>query len=230
MIKVVFITGASRGIGLATVKKFSENGWSVAAFYNQTPGPKIKNVKWYQLEITSYESIKKAFDSAFKDLGRIDSFVNSAGIFGYKKMFEYDEETIDSVMAVNEKGAYLTTKEIMNKMAEGSIVYVSSTAAQLGSNDPVYAGTKGALLSLTKSMAKALAPKVRVNCIAPGVTRTEMTENMNQERLKQLIDMTLLKRIAEPEDMADAIYFLASDESKHITGTCLNVSGGYVLS
>lgn len=227
--KVAFITGASRGIGLATAKKFASHGWHVAGFYNQKKGPQIKNVQWYQLEITQYPSIKSSFRKAFADMGRLDFFVNCVGIFGYKSLAEYDEKLLDKIMAVNERGAYLCTKEVLDKIHEGSIVFISSTAAQVGSTDPVYAGTKSAMFGLTKSMAKALAPKVRVNCIAPGVTRSDMTKNMKPERLKQLIDMTLLKRPAEPEDIANSIYFLASDEAKHLTGVCLDINGGYVL-
>lgn len=229
MNKVVFIAGASRGIGLATAKKFASSGWHVAGFYHQNKGPQVKNIWWYQLEIASYSSIQSAFGKAFTDLGRVDCFVNCVGIFGYKNLAEYDEELLDKVIAVNERGAYLCTKEILGKIQEGSIIYISSTAAQIGSTDPVYAGTKSAMFGLTKSMAKALAPKIRVNCIAPGVTRSDMTKNMKPERLQQLIDMTLLKRAADPEDIANSIYFLASDEAKHITGACLDINGGYVL-
>jgi len=229
MEKVVFITGASRGIGLATVRKFSSNGWKVAAFYNQTKGEDIKNVSWYQLDISKYASIKESFDKAFNELGQIDDLVNCAGIFGYKDLVGYDEELIDKVIGVNEKGAYLCTKEVIGKMTEGSIINISSTAAQVGSSDPVYAGTKSAILGFTKSMAKALAPKIRVNCVAPGATNTDMMKNYKPERVQQLKDMTLLKRLAEPEDIADSIYFLASDEAKHITGICLDVNAGYVM-
>lgn len=229
MKKVVFITGASRGIGLATAKKFSSNGWSVVGFYNQSETPKIDNVEWYKLDISKYTDIKAVFNKAFEDFKKIDCLVNCAGIFGYKDLAGYDEDLIDKVISVNEKGTYLCTKEVLGKLTEGSIVNISSTAAQVGSSDPVYAGTKSAILGFTKSMAKALAPKVRVNCISPGATNTDMMKNYKPERVMQLKDMTLLKRLGEPEDIADAIYFLASDEAKHITGICLDVNGGYVL-
>lgn len=227
--KVVFVTGASRGIGFAAVKKFASNGWSVAGFYNQKEGPQTKNVKWYQLEISNYSNIKESFALAFKDFGKVDCLVNCAGIFGYKDLAGYDEELIDKVIGVNEKGTYLCTKEVLGKLVEGSIVNISSTAAQVGSSDPVYAGTKSAILGFTKSMAKALAPKIRVNCVSPGATNTDMMKNYKPERVQQLKELTLLKRLGEPEDIASAIYFLASDEAKHITGICLDVNGGYVL-
>jgi len=227
--KVVFITGASRGIGLATVSKFVANGWWVVGFYNQNQGPKIKNVSWYYLDVANYSSIIEAFTSAYKEFGRIDCLVNCAGIFGYKDLAGYDEELIDKIIAVNEKGTYLCTKEILDKMTDGSIANISSTAAQVGSTDPIYAASKAAILGFTKSMAKALAPKIRVNCVAPGAANTDMMKNYKPERVAQLRDLTLLKRLAEAEDVASAIYFLASDEAKHITGTCLDVNGGYVL-
>lgn len=221
---MVFITGASRGIGAATAKKFADNGWKVVGFYQNT---KIDG--YYQMDVADGESIKSAFDKAFSDCGRVDCLVNCAGVFGYKNLVEYDLETMMRVVRVNEVGTYLCTKYILEKMIVGNIVNVSSTAAQVGSSDPVYAGSKAAVLGFTKSMAKALAPKIRVNCVAPGVTESDMTKNMNQERLGQLVDMTLLKQVAMPEDVADGIYFLASDESKHITGACLDINGGYVL-
>lgn len=224
MDKVVFITGASRGIGAACVKKFSDNGWKVAGFYNKT---QTKN--YYQLDVAEPESIKKAFDKAFSDFGRVDCLVNCAGIFGYKSLVDYDWKLMEKVIHVNEVGTYWCTKEVLKFMQEGAIVNTSSTAAQIGSTDPVYAGTKAAVLGFTKAMAKALAPKIRVNCVAPGVTESDMTKNMNQERLDQLINMSLLKKVAKPEDVASGIYFLASEEAGHITGACLDINGGYVL-
>ena len=229
MNKTVFITGASRGIGLATVKKFLKKGWQVAAFYNQKPGPELQGCKWYKLEISDYESIKSSFTQAFNDYGNINGLVNCAGLFGYKGLLDYDLELMNKVIDVNEKGTYLAVKEIIGKMKEGTIVNISSTAAQVGSTDPIYAATKAAILAFTKSMAKALAPNIRVNCVAPGVTNSDMAKNMKPERLAQHKEMTLLKRIAEPEDIANTIYFLSSDESKHITGACIDVNGGYVL-
>lgn len=222
MDRVVFITGASRGIGLATAKKFADNGWKVAGFSNKTEG-------YYQMEMNDYNSIQKAIKQAAEDLGRVDCLVNCAGIFGYKDLRQYDVETMTKVMGVNEMGMYLVTKEVLNYMTEGSMVYIASTAAQVGSSDPVYAGTKSAVLGFVKSMAKALAPEIRVNCVSPGVTESDMTKNMNPERLKQLIDMTLLKKAAVPQDIANGIYFLASEEASHITGMCLDINGGYVL-
>lgn len=229
--KVVFITGASRGIGLATAQKFSKEGWNVAAFYKTNPGPEISNCKYYQVDVTKFAEIRAAFDKAFSEFGQIDCLVNNAGIFAYKRgLADFDEETIDNVIAVNEKAVYLCTKVALENMTAGSIVNVSSTVALVGGTDPIYSGTKAALLGFTKSMAKVVAPKIRVNAVAPSATNTDMMKNYNEERKKQLVELSLLKRMAEPEDIADGIYFLASDQAKHITGVCLNMSAGYALN
>ncbi|MBI2464719.1 SDR family oxidoreductase [Candidatus Shapirobacteria bacterium] len=230
MKKVVFITGASRGIGLATAKKFSGNGWSVAGFYRTKPGPEIENCKYYQMDMSDSKSISESFDRAFKDFGQIDCLVNNAGMFSYVKgLNNYDIETINKVVMVNEVGVYLCTKNVLDKMAEGTIINISSTVSHVGSSDPIYAGTKAALLGFTKSMARQLAPKIRVNAVAPGATNTDMMKNYNPERVAQLVEATLLKRMGEPEDIANAVYFLATDESAHITGICLDVCAGYVM-
>lgn len=229
MEKVVFITGASGGIGAACVKKFAKEGWKVAGFYNSKKIEDAANIKYYPMDISSFDSIEDAFRDAFNEYGRVDCLVNCAGIYGYKTLAQYDIETMENVVAVNELGTYITTKLIMEKMKKGSIVHVSSTAAQVGSSDPVYGGSKAAVLGFVKSMAKAAAPDIRVNCVAPGVTESEMTRNMNPDRLDQLINLSLLKKMGVPQDIANGIYFLASEDAGHITGACLDINGGYVL-
>ncbi|KKU55609.1 hypothetical protein A3H89_00045 [Candidatus Amesbacteria bacterium RIFCSPLOWO2_02_FULL_48_11] len=227
--KVVFITGASRGIGRATAEKFVKEGWQVAGFYTEKAVAESEGIKYYQVDVADWDSIKRGFGQAYEHFRRIDCLVNCAGIYGYKTLAQYDIETMEKVIGVNEMGTYLTGKWAAEKMVKGSMVFITSTAAQAGSSDPVYAGTKAAVQGFVKSMAKELAPNIRVNSVAPGVTNSGMTKQMNQERLAQLIEMSLLKKIARPEDIANGIYFLASDEASHITGACLDINGGYVL-
>jgi 3-oxoacyl-[acyl-carrier protein] reductase len=227
--KVVFITGASRGIGLATAKKFVSEGWEVAGFYTDKAVTDIEGVKYFQVNVADWDSIQKGFGQAWEYFKRIDCLVNCAGIYGYKTLAQYDIETMEKLIGVNEMGTYLTGKWVAEKMEKGSMVFITSTAAQVGSSDPVYAGTKAAVQGFVKSLAKALAPNIRVNGVAPGVTDSGMTKDMNPERLAQLIDMSLLKKVGQPEDIANGIYFLASDQASHITGACLDINGGYVL-
>lgn len=229
MNKVVFITGASRGIGLATALKFVSEGWQVAGFYNDTPGPLTEGVKWYQVDLKNASDIIPAFEKALADLGHIDCLVNNAGVMLYKKLSDYDSASMDEIMSVNEKGLYLFTKVALEHMKSGSIVNLSSTTAHVGSSDPLYAATKGAVLAFTKSMAKAAAPNIRVNAVAPGPTMTDMMKHHDPKRMEELKEQSLLKRIADPKEIAAGIYFLASDDAANITGACLDINAGYVL-
>lgn len=228
--KVVFITGASRGIGLATAKKFASSGWLVAGFYLNSSGPEIEGVTYFQLDISNLSLVKEAFKKAHDHFGRADCLVNNAGITMYKKsLTEYDEDSIDKMIGVNEKGMYFCSQVILEYMKEGSIINMSSSTAHVGGSDPLYTATKAAALGFTKSMAKSLAPSIRVNAVAPGATDTDMMRNYDEVRRNQLKEATLDKRLGEPEDVANAIYFLASNQAGHITGICLDVTGGYVM-
>lgn len=226
----MFITGASGGIGKAVAERFGKEGWKVAGFYRGNKEQDLENRKFYQMDVADPESINKAFEQAYSDLGKLDCLVNCAGIFGFKNLKEYDLETMEKVININEMGTYLCTKWATEKMTEGSIVNISSVAGETGSGtDPVYAGTKGAILAFTKSMAKALAPKIRVNAVASGIVDSKMGEARKWEDITELLANTLLKKMALPKDVADGIYFLASDQAAHITGICLDINGGYYL-
>jgi 3-oxoacyl-[acyl-carrier protein] reductase len=147
-----------------------------------------------------------------------------------KKLEDYTLEDMQQIVGVNEIGVYLCTKEVVSKMTSGTVVNVSSTAAFAGSFDSIYAATKGAVHSFTKSMAVELAPRIRVNCVAPGLTKTDMgLTGWKPEELEARTKGVPLGDIAEPQDVASGIYFLASDEARHITGACLDINGGYVL-
>lgn len=139
--KIVIITGGTGGIGSATAKKFEENGeWKVVVAGSG------------DVDVTNPESVEKFFAK----FNQIDCLVNCAGIFGNKTLSEYDLESINKVIAVNEIGTYLCTQAVLSRMTVGSIINISSVAGQVGSgSDPVYAATKGAILAFTKSMAKA---------------------------------------------------------------------------
>ncbi len=214
MDKIVIITGGTGGIGKVTAEKFTVEGWKVVAMSRN------------DADVTNPESIEKFFSQYPK----IDCLVNCAGIFGNKTLAEYDLESINKVIAVNEIGTYLCTQAALQKMISGSIVNISSVAGQVGSGaDPIYAATKGAILAFTKSMAKALAPKIRVNCVAPGVTDTGLLDARKWTDIAFDVDQTPLGKMASPADIANTIYFLASDEAAHITGATLDVNGGVLM-
>lgn len=210
----MIITGGTGGIGKVTAEKFTVEGWKVVAMSRN------------DADVTNPESIEKFFSQYPK----IDCLVNCAGIFGNKTLAEYDLESINKVIAVNEIGTYLCTQAALQKMISGSIVNISSVAGQVGSGaDPIYAATKGAILAFTKSMAKALAPKIRVNCVAPGVTDTGLLDARKWTDIAFDVDQTPLGKMASPADIANTIYFLASDEAAHITGATLDVNGGVLM-
>lgn len=213
--KVVIITGGTGGIGSATAKKFEESReWKVVVTGRE------------DMDITNPESV----DKFFSKYAQIDCLVNCAGIFGNKTLSEYDIESISKVVAVNEVGTYLCTQAVLAKMTSGSIINISSVAGQVGSgSDPIYAATKGAILAFTKSMAKALAPKIRVNCVAPGVTDTGLLDARKWTDIAFDVDQTPLGKMADPRDIANAIYFLTSDQAKHITGATIDVNGGVLM-
>jgi 3-oxoacyl-[acyl-carrier protein] reductase len=228
--QVVFITGASRGIGEACVKKFVGEGWRVAGFYKQSDVVDSEDVKYFQMDVENPDSIKEAFNRAYNEMGRIDCLVNNVGKFGESGLVNYTPEVMDFVYRVNERSTYLCTQAVLNWLKKGSVVNLSSTAGQVGSSDPVYAAAKAAVAAFTKSMAKALAPDVRVNCVAPGVVDTDMLRDYyDEEKMEKRRKEILLGEIAKPEYVASGIYFLASNEAKHITGACLDINGGYVL-
>lgn len=212
--KVVIITGGTGGIGKATAEKFVAEGWKVVAMSRE------------DADVTNPESVEKFFSK----YSQIDCLVNCAGIFGNKTLPEYDFESINKVIAVNETGTYLCTQAVLKIMTSGSIVNISSVAGQVGSgSDPIYAATKGAILAFSKSMAKALAPKIRVNCVAPGITDTGLLDARKWTDIAFDVDQTPLGRMADPADIANAIYFLASEDAKHITGTTIDVNGGVLM-
>ena len=226
----MFITGASRGIGKATAEKFLLEGWQVAGFNKQSRVENTQDSKYFLVDVASESGVKAAFETAFKEWGRVDCLVNCAGMLEGKYLEEYDEELMKKVVGVNEIGVYLCTKYALMYMKEGSIVSVSSTAGQVGSSDPVYAGTKAAVLAFTKSMAAKLAPMVRVNAVAPGLADTDLGRfGWSQGEFEKRADMIPLRKVASAEDIANGIYFLASDQARHITGACLDINGGYVL-
>jgi 3-oxoacyl-[acyl-carrier protein] reductase len=228
--RIAFITGASRGIGKATAEKFLQEGWNVAGFYQKNQPEEAPGVKYFQMDAENPESIKTSFEMAFLEMGGVRALVNCAGILEDRHLEEYDAETIHKVIAVNEVGVYWATRCILGKMDTGAIVNISSTAAQVGSTDPIYAASKGAIASFTKSMALVLAPKIRVNCVAPGIANTDMgKKGWTQEEFEKRAEKIPMRRIASPTDIANGIYFLASDQAGYITGACLDINGGYVL-
>ena len=243
--KTAIVTGASRGVGRATALRLAEAGANVVVNYLNA-SEKAENVVALcqelgaeaiavQGDVSEWKDAQNLAKQALEKFGRIDLLILNAGIWEGAPIEEMTEETWNRVMNTNLKAAWAMTKACvpaMKKQERGAIVLVSSTAGQRGeANFTNYAASKGGIISFTKALATELAPKIRVNCVAPGWIETAMVRPVfNNEAYKQsVINSIPLKRMAMTDDVALSICFLLSDWSRHITGEILNINGGAVL-
>ena len=243
--KTVVITGASRGVGCATAIRFSQAGANVVVNYlksEQDAGEVVKLCRRQgtkaiavQGDASRLEDAEKIRQSAIEAFGRVDILVVNAGIWKGAPVDEMSEELWDEVLDTNLKSGWAMSRAIVpeiKKQERGAIVLVSSTAGQRGeANYSNYAASKGGQISFTKALAMELAPKIRVNCVAPGWIETAMVRPVfeDAEYKEQVLNSIPLKRMAATDDIALAICFLASDWARHITGEILNINGGSVL-
>lgn len=238
--KVAVITGASRGIGMATAIMFAGEGAKVVVNYKNSRehAEKIvreigENALAVQADITKEKDVKKLCSTAVKAFGRIDILVNNAGEIIRPGDWTGDLDTWQRTLDANLTGSWLMIREIgqlMKHQGYGSVVNLTSTVGLLGVAPVMaYSCAKGAIVSLTKGMAKALAPEVRVNAVAPSNVMTDMTRGAGPELIERMKKTTLLQRIARPDELAKGILFLASDDASYITGHILVVDGGYSL-
>ena len=240
--KNAIVTGTARGIGHKIVEVFASNGANVwACARKQTPEMDIYckdlsekygvEVKPVYFELTDRNAMKDAFKSIMAEKKPIDVLVNNAGIT-YNALFQMsNEDKIKESFDINFTSPYLFSQyviKLMLRAGQGSVVNISSTAAIDGnSGRSIYGATKASVWCASKSMAEELGPKgIRVNCIAPGITQTDMLSSMTEEVINETVMATDSQRAGEPVDIANAALFLASDLSSYITGKILRVDGG----
>jgi 3-oxoacyl-[acyl-carrier protein] reductase len=239
--KVAIITGSSRGIGKATAILFAKEGARVVINCKEQTNEAQKVVSiigknkaiFIQADVSNKNGVKSLVSETIKKFGKIDILINNAGVIfregDWKSNINIWHKTID----LNLTSGWLMTKEvapIMMKSRSGSIVNVSSIYGFLGAASVLaYSSAKGGLITLTKALAKEFAPFIRVNAIAPGNVMTDMTKEAGDKVIKYFEKQTPLKRSAQPEEIAKAILFLASDDASFITGELLVVDGGYSL-
>ncbi len=233
--KIAIVTGASRGIGLEIAKLFTKEGAKVIGTYNHNKTD-IDGVDFYKLDVSNREEVKTFVDTIINKYNKIDILVNNAGITADALTKKMSDEMFDKVINTNLTGTYNITKligPIMQDNHSGSIINITSIVGIYGNIGQVnYAASKSGIIGMTHTWAKEFAMKdgnVRVNAIAPGYTMTEMLKTVPEELLDKFKSMTLLKRLAEPEDIANAALFLASDMASYITDEILNVNGGMKL-
>lgn len=239
MTKTIFVTGGSRGIGEAVVRRAA--GKYNVCFTYRSSEDKAKaleqelgalGVVSVYCDVKSAESVQKAVDFAKKRFGKIDVLVNNAGISRSGLLIDTSESDWDEVFAVNTKGVYLATRAVLPDMlsrGSGAVVNVSSIWGEVGGSFEVaYSASKAAVIGLTKALAKEVAPMgVRVNAVAPGAVDTDMMKCYTQDEIKAICDEIPLGRLARPEEIADAVLFLA--ESEYATGAVLHINGGWEM-
>ena len=242
--KTVLITGASRGIGKEIAIKFAENGYNVVINYNKSEAKaqdlakKLENMNVRYLlckaDVSNDEEVKNMFIEIQKVFGGVDVLVNNAGVGLSKILQETSSEEIQKVFGINAFGTINCSKAVVPYMISkkaGKIINISSIWGKVGASmETIYSASKGAVISFTLALAKELAPSnISVNCVCPGVIETEMLDCYSNEDKTELKINTPMQRLGSTKDIADAVYFLASDNASFITGQVLTVDGGFIL-
>lgn len=227
--KTVLVTGSASGIGLATARSFSAAGARVLGIDVQVDDEKFDT---YVTDLTEETDVISTVRAIAQSVGSVDILVNCAGIDGEKPLASLAITDFDKIFAVNVRGMVLVTREVLPLLQTGSrIINVSSELAFLGrAGMGSYCASKGAILSLTRSWARELAPKILVNAVAPGPIETPLLHwdtISADERAAELSNP--LGRIGKPEEVASVIRYLASDASSYITGQCISVDGGAAM-
>lgn len=243
--KTAIVTGASRGIGRATAIRLAEAGANTVVNYFQHRDDAEEVVKECErfgvravavrADVSKLEDARKLNEAALKEFGGVDIVVANAGIWEGEAVEKMSEELWDRVLDANLKGTWTVCRAAIPHFKAnggGAIVVVSSTAGQRGeAGYSNYAASKGGQISFTKALSNELAPKIRVNAVAPGWVDTNLNDPVfhDEEFVHRVVDGIPLKRVATADDVALSIVFLASDWSRHITGEVLNINGGAVL-
>lgn len=242
--KVALVTGGSRGIGRAIALKLAENGADVAINYagNTAAAEEVKaaieqmgrKALLIQCSVADTDGVQAMVNQVVKKLGRLDILVNNAGITRDGLLMRMKEADWDDVMNTNLKGVYNCSKAVMRTMMKqksGRIVNMASVVGEMGNAGQAnYAAAKAGVIGFTKSLAKEVASRgITVNAIAPGFIATDMTSVLSDDQKAEMARTIPLGRAGQPEDVANAVLFLASEGAAYITGQVLNVDGGMVM-
>lgn len=243
--KVAIITGGGSGIGETAARLFAREGAAVMlADINVAAARDVANsinsdggrAAYVETDVTTGASAEQMVHATLENFGRVDILFNNAGNEAFGTVIDTDEATWDKIFAVHVRGAFLCSKHAIPAMIDGkrggAVINVSSVAGLIGlMKMSAYCAAKGAIISLTRQMAVDFAPHgIRVNCIAPGTTMTPLGKRLIQNDTPEMLERRLsrypMHRFGEPEEIARAVLFLASDDSSYATGMCLTVDGG----
>ena len=240
--KVVIVTGGAAGIGLATARRFALEGCRVASWDVKDGEAQPGGGIFQKVDVTSTASVEGAVEEVAARLGAIYVLVNNAGILRDGQLVKYkdgalagvmSDEQFDAVIGVNLKGVFTCTRAVVPRMIQGGggVVLNASSVVGLYGNfgQTNYVATKAGVIGMTKVWARELGKyQIRVNAVAPGFIATEMVKQMPEKILQSMLGHTPLGRMGQPEDIANAYAWLASDQASFITGTVLSVDGGVV--
>ncbi|KAF0221678.1 MAG: 3-oxoacyl-acyl-carrier protein [Geobacteraceae bacterium] len=241
--KVAIVTGASRGIGRSIALALAANGARIVAVDVSLEGTEamVAEIREkggeavaVQGNVTVSADVERMIDSAVESFGRVDILVNNAGITRDALLLRMKDEEWDAVLNVNLKGAFLCSRaaaKVMSKQRYGRIINIASVVGQMGNSGQAnYCASKAGLMGLTKSNARELARRnVTVNAVAPGFIATDMTEALPEKVKQELLVQIPLERLGTADDIANAVLFLASEQSGYITGQVIGVNGGMYM-
>ena len=242
--KTAVVTGGSRGIGLAIATKLAQDGANIAILYvgDESEGIKAKEelsqygtkVEQYFCDVSDFEASQKVVEKVIEEFGGIDFLINNAGITRDKLILNMDEKDFDAVIGVNLKGTFNMIKHTYKHFMKKRFGRIVSTSSIVGLNGNAgqanYSASKAGIIGLTKSVAKELAGRgVTANAVAPGYIGTDMT-NVLSDKVKDAMKAQIpAKRIGTPEDVANVVAFLCSDEASYVTGEVIRVDGGLAM-
>ena len=241
MNKIVLITGGAGGIGSATAKKFAKQGYDIAINYysSEDKAVELKNsilseyqvgAEIYKADVSDESQVSDMIDRIKNDFGKVDVLVNNAGIVYDRDFEDITIEQFKKTLSVNVIGAFIVAREIRKIMPDGgAIINVSSTngTKTISPECLDYNISKIGLQSLTRDLAFQFRPSIRVNAVAIGWANTDMNKDLPDDYIKTELEKIYLGRFAEPEEIANAIYFLASDEASYVNGSILTIDAGY---
>jgi 3-oxoacyl-[acyl-carrier protein] reductase len=240
--KAALVTGASRGIGRAIALRLAQDGGSVVVNYSgsaeaaqrvvaeiEAAGGRAVAV---QADVSKPADVERLFDETVRHFGRLDILVNNAGVFFTKPLVEVGEAEFDRIFAVNVKGTFFACQEAAKRLSDGGRIvnFSSSTTAMMLPRYSAYVATKGAVEQLSHVLAKELGPRgITVNVVSPGPTDTELfSSDKTEEDKRRFAQMAALGRLGQPQDIADVVAFLASDDARWITGQNIRTNGGII--